>query len=323
MMVKNIWNKLSLNAKVALTITALLVGSFTLFVNARDAMAANLKPISIINADVLKLGDLFDNVGRNADYVIGPAPQPGNDMTLNARTLYRIATALDLQWRPSSSNDQITVRREATIVPYTQIENALKQSLNNKGVFGRFKVSLNNGEPKIILPSDLPENVEISSFKYDNQKDYFQATLVAPSADNPVRKMLVSGLVERIAVIPVLKNTLQNGDIIGHNDIELIEVPEKQVQHNAVMDAEELIGLTPRRMAYGGKFILANMLQRPELVARGEKVNITFREGPLLLNAKGTALQSGSKGDYIRVKNAKSSRTVDAYVIGSNQVVVR
>ncbi len=322
-MIKILWNKISLTVKTALVLTAVITGSSTLFINVRDAMAASLKPVSIINADVLTLGDLFDNVKRNADYVIGPAPQPGKDITLNARTLYRIAVALDLPWRPASNGDQITIRREATVIPYSQIEETLKKSLNEKGVSGRFKVSLNNGEPQMVIPSNLPENVEVSSFRHDNQKDYFQATLVAPSAENPVRKMLVSGFIDRIAVVPVLKNTLQNGDVIGRNDIELIEVPQKKVQHNAIMHADDLIGLTPRRIAYGGKFILANALEKPQLVKRGEKVSITFREGPLLLTAKGTALQSGAKGDYIRIKNAKSSRTIDAYITGSNQVVAQ
>lgn len=322
-MVGTCWNNISLTMRVALVLVMMIALSITVFITARDAMAASLKPVSIINADVVRVGDLFDGVSRNADYVIGAAPQPGRDMTLNARTLYRIASALDIAWRPSSSSDQIIVRREATVVPYAVIEETLKSALNNKGVFGRFTVSLNNGEPHFVLPSTLPPTVEVSSFRYDNQKNYLQATLVAPSAENPFRKMTVTGMVEKIAVVPVLRNTLQNGDIIGRNDIELIEVPEKQLQHNAVLNADDLIGLTPRRIAYGGKFVLANMLERPELVSRGEKVHITFREGPLVLSAKGTALQGGAKDDLIRVKNIASSRMIDALVTGDGQVVVQ
>lgn len=175
----------------------------------------------------------------------------------------------------------------------------------------------------MVLPNDLPQNVEISALHYDNQKDYFQATIVAPSIGNPVKKMLVSGMVERMVKVPVLHGNLQNGDIIGTNDIKIIDVPQKSLQHNIIMDADDLIGMTPRRMAYAGKFILDGTLQRPQLVSRGDKVSITFTEGPLILTAKGKALQSGAKGDIVRVTNINSSRTVDAYVSGENQVVVR
>ena len=322
-MLKNLWFKTSMTVKITLILLALIAGSFTLVVSAQKAMAASLKPISIINDDTLKLGDIFDGISRNQDYVVGAAPQPGHDMILNARTLYRIAVALDLPWRPTSSSDQVVVRREATVVPFSTIESALKSKLNEKGVRGNFNVSLNSGKPTIILPNELPEQVEISSFNYDNQKDYFQASLVSPSLDNPVKKILVNGFVERLVAVPVLRNNLQRGNIIGESDIDMIEVPQKTLQHDIIMNKEDMIGLTPRRFAYAGKFILSGTLEKPQLVERGEKVTIAFQEGPLLLTAKGQAMQSGAKGDLIRIKNINSSRTIDAVITGENQVIVR
>ena len=55
-MVKKLWNNISLSAKVAILMTAIVACSITFFVTARDAMAASLKPVSIINGDVLTLG---------------------------------------------------------------------------------------------------------------------------------------------------------------------------------------------------------------------------------------------------------------------------
>ena len=322
-MLNKFWNNISLTTRITIVFLALIIGPITLFVGARSAMAANLKSVSVINSDTLTLGDLFNGLNRNADYIIGPAPQPGQDMVLNARTLYRIAVALDLPWRPASSGDQIIIRREATVVEYDSIKNALERELKTKGVRGKFNIELNNGEPTIILPNNLPENVEVASLKYNNQKDYFQATLVAPSNDNPIKEILVSGLVERMVSVPVLRSNLQNGDIIGKNDIDMIDVPQKTLQHNVIMDAEDMIGMTPRRIAHAGKFILAGTLGKPLLVTRGDKVSITFNEGPLILTAKGKALQSGAKGDQVRVTNINSSRTVDAIVSGNNQVTVQ
>lgn len=322
-MLNRFWTSLSLSMKIFIVFITLMTCTSYLVITARDAMAANLKSVSVINDDKLKLGDIFDGITRNADYVIGAAPSPGQDMVLNARTLYRIAVALDLAWRPTSSGDQITIRREATVISYNQIENKLKSRLNEKGVTGNFNLALNNGKPSIILPQEFPENVEISAFDFDNQKDVFHATLVAPSIDNPLKKIQVTGLIERMVKIPVLKNNLRHGDIIGLNDIDMIEVAQSKLQHNILMEEKDIIGMTPRRMGYAGKFILAGSLGTPVLVDRGDKVNITFREGPLVLSAKGRALQAGSKGDLIRITNLNSSRTVDAIVSGDGQVIVQ
>jgi flagella basal body P-ring formation protein FlgA len=306
---------------IFLSIAIVIASFFSLFV-INNAHAASLKSVSVISADVLTLGDLFDNVERNADYVIGPAPQPGKDMTLNARTLYRIASALDLAWRPSSTADHITVRREATVVSYSNIENTLRKSLKDKGVSGHFGVKLNNGEPSIILPTNMHANVEVSEFKYDRNRDYFHATLVAPSKDNPIKEIRVSGQVDRRTTIPVLITTLQHGDIISDSDIDMIEISQNDIQHNMITNKKAMIGMTPRRIAYAGKFLQNGALIKPQLVKRGDSVGITFQEGPLTLSAKGKALQSGAIGDVVRVTNSNSSLTVDAVVSGENQVVV-
>ncbi len=287
------------------------------------ANAASLKSVSIVESDVLKVSDIFDGVTHNANYVIGAAPLPGEDMTLNARTLYRIAKALDLSWSPLSSREQITIRREATIISYDDIESTLKQKISEKGVHGHYALELNNGKPSFVIPASFDATVEVTQFQYDMQKDVFSATLVAPSRDNPIKKMTVRGSVERLVSVPVLRSNLQNGDVITKNDIDFINVPQEKLQHDVIMNEEQLIGLTPRRIAHAGKFILNGTLHRPQIVARGEPIVIAFTQGALTLTAKGRALQDGAKGDLIRVKNMDSSRTVDAIVTAANQVAVQ
>ena len=321
-MIKLFWTSKSISLRLMFLSIAIVIASFFSLFIINSAQAASLKSVSVINNDVLTLGDIFDNVERNADYVIGPAPLPGKDMTLNARTLYRIATALDLSWRPASTGDHITIRREATVISYDAIETTLRNELKNNNVSGHFGIKLNNGEPSIVLPTNMAENVEISKFKYDRNRDFFQATLVAPSKDNPLKEIRVSGQVNRLTTIPVLTTTLQHGDIISEYDIEMVEISQNEIQHNMITNKKAIIGMTPRRVAYAGKFLQTGTIIKRQLVKRGNSVGITFQEGPLTLSAKGKALQSGAIGDTVRVTNSNSSRTVDAIVSGENQVVV-
>lgn len=322
-MLNQILRNMTYLSKITIYFLLLLHGVVGLTLLSQKANAASLKSVSIIQGDVMTVADIFDGVQHNADYVIGAAPQPGQDITLNAHTLHRIAVALDLGWRPTSKQDQITIRREATMIPYSMIENSLKKEIKNKGIEGNYNLSLNNGEPNFVLPDNVQQTVEVTDLNYNRQRDYFTATLVAPSAENPIRKMAISGKVERLVKVPVLVTNLQNGDVIGENDIDMINVPQDTLQHDVIMDKEKLIGMTPRRVAYAGKYILDGTLQRPQIVSRGENITIQFKQGPLTLTAKGRALQSGAKGDMIRVKNLNSSQSLDALIIASNQVSVR
>lgn len=322
-MITRFFKETSMSLQAATLLIAILLLGTGVVVGSKVAMAASLKNVSIVTDDVLRLGDIFDNVHRNADYVLGAAPKPGEDMTLNARTLYRIASAMDIEWRPATSGDTITIRREANVVPFDIIQNTIKKEIENKGLDTDFNIELSSGKPSIILPNNLPLNVEVSELNYNHQKDFFTATLVAPSLDNPVRKINVSGLVDRQASVPVLRSTLQNGDVIGKNDIQYVQISTKDIQHNAFMNSEDIVGMTPRRIAHAGKFIQRGSLEKPQLVERGEVITINFYQGPLMLTAKGKALESGAIGDVIRVTNAQSSRTISATVNGSKEVVVR
>jgi len=319
---RNFWNNMTIVRRITFVllsyISILIVASMT----AKMAYAASLKDISVVTTDKIMLKDLFDGVKRNANYVIGPAPKPGEDMVLNARTLYRIAVAMDLPWRPTSSGDTLTVRRDATIVPFIDIEKAIKSELVKNGVNGRYTLTLDDGNKSIVLDKNLPRSVEISAMSFDPTRDIFNATLVAPSAANPVKKINVNGAVTRLVQVPVLREPLRNGMIIGQNDLDYIDMPAKDLQHDTLFKKDDLLGMTPRRIAHAGKPLNVKELQRPQIVSRGEFITIYFKQGPLLLSAKGKALENGAKGDRVTVSNLGSSKNFDAIVSNKNEVIV-
>lgn len=323
-MIKDVMPKILITVRIVLFLAGLGVGVVILFAGTRAALAASVKDIAIVTGDRLTVGDLFDGVAQNADYVLGPSPQPGKDMVLDARTLYRIATALKLDWQPASSAEQIIVRRAATLVPATIIEDTLEKALSEQpGLNGKFTMALHNTPDSIVLPQGEDATVEVAVLSYDPTRDTFDATLAAPSNDNPLKKVTITGQVERIVTIPVLKNGLRNGDVIGAHDLDWIDIPARHVQHDMMTEEKDVVGLTPRRIISAGKPILSGDLQQPLLVSRGEDVTIIFADGPLLLSTKGKAMQNGAKGDYVRVTNIDSNKSFDAYVTASREVTVR
>ena len=135
-MITQLFKEKSLSFQAAALLVVILLVSAGAAFGSKMAMAASLKQISVVSDDVLRLGDVFDNISRNADYVLGAAPKPGEDMVLNARTLYRIASAMDVEWRPATSGDSITIRREANIIPFDIIPWFLVFPALGFGLFG-------------------------------------------------------------------------------------------------------------------------------------------------------------------------------------------
>ncbi len=290
---------------------------------AQSASAISLKHNSVLENNVITLGDVFAGLDHKADKVLGPAPRPGHDMTLNARTLMRIAIAMDLPWRPSSTAEYVVLSRAATVVSPAMIQDTLKNELTSQGLDGRFNVVISSGITELVLPQDQDQSVEVESLSFNGNKNHFSAVLVAPSKANPVIRERVSGNIQHLVELPVLRGAIKNGDIIGKNDIDYIDMRSEFLKHDMVLGAEELVGMTARRIIYPGKPIKENDVQYPQIVKRGELITMVFQNGPLSLTAQGKALESGAKGDMIRVVNANSSKTLEAKITAQKEVTVQ
>ncbi len=290
---------------------------------AASATAMGLKENSNVRNNTITLGDVFYGLPHDQNRVLGNAPRPGEDMTINAQTLLRIATALDLPWRPSSSADYIVLHRAATVIETSEVKDSVIEALKDKGVTGDFDLLFSNENYKIVLPEDQPGTFEISKIKYNSSREWFEATIVAPSKDNPTIRNKISGKVQSMTEIPVLRASIRKGTIINDRDIAYISVPSKTLNHDTILNVKELLGKTPQRIAHGGKPIKAGDIESPRLIKRGDMITMIFENGSLTLTATGKALENGAKGDFIRVANSSSSRTVQAIVTGSKEVTVQ
>ena len=151
----------------------------------------------------------------------------------------------------------------------------------------------------------------------------FDAVLVAPSKEEPLQTLRVSGSIQRMIDVPVLTSTIRKGMVIGARDIDMISIPESDVRHDMALSADDLIGMTPRRVILPSKTVHMNDLQAPLIVERGDIVTMIFDDGGMRLTAKGKALENGAKGDLVRVSNSSSSRNVEAVVTAQREVLVK
>ncbi len=87
-------------------------------------------------------------------------------------------------------------------------------------------------------------------------------------------------------------------------------------------DAAQLVGLTNCRDLPPLRPVLLTMTQQPMLVKRDQPVMMASETGALVIQASGTALKNGRRGDMIRVRNDSSQRVVDVVVVGPGEVAL-
>ncbi len=291
-----------------------------LFFSSGASYAVGIKENSIITDNNIKLGDIFYGLTRDENRILGNAPQPGKDMVLNARTLLRIATALDLPWRPSSNTDQVVLRRDATIISYSQIKEALYTALYDEGIYGDYEISIPARYQQIILPANEPAKISVTNVDIGSNRNVFEITLAAPSAQNPIQQVRIKGQIHQVIHVPVLSNNIENGRIIRASDIKTITIKEKNFSKGIIVDANKLIGMTAKRMLIAGRPIKEMEVIAPQMVERGQIVTLSLNKGTMNISTKVKALENGAKGDVIRVVNLSSNKSLQAIVIDNNRV---
>lgn len=164
----------------------------------------------------------------------------------------------------------------------------------------------------------IPDPLAVAEFWMDPRTGQFLANVI-PSHGGVSR---VSGVMRVMVDLPVPVRRLMPGDVLGPSDLEIARVPLGAVGSYAVADPSELVGLEVRRMLERGRPIMGHSLTKPFAVARGARVTIAFRQGPMRLMAPGRVLNDAHWGDDVRVVNLSSNKTITAVARGDGIVEV-
>lgn len=299
-----------------------LTFGFMLALMCETTHATSLKEYGVITGDTITLGDVFYDLPGNGDRVLGSAPRPGDEITLSARTLLRVAMAMDLEWRPSHNAETITLRRDATIIDYDMIKEHLHTALYDEGISGDYGITIPAQYHRIILPADKPANMVITDMALNHDRRTFIATIKSPSTENPIHHLRIEGSIAPVIKVPVLTRNIANGQTITENDIKYMKIKEHQFGNDMIIDPNDLIGMTARRIITTDRPIRRHNIAAPQVIERGALVTLSLRDGMMNLTTQAKALENGAKGDVIRVVNTASNKTIQAKVIAANEVEI-
>lgn len=303
--------------------TLLLVFSMMFYVSSIANAAILNQDVTIVDEHI-RLGDIFSGVdaNRNASYILGPAPKPGDNLILNNSTLVKLSRAFKLNWAPESDFQQVVISRAATIVSSDDIHEAINKALHQEGFKENYEVVVHNIINDIVLPGYEDVAINVEDLKVDTGSKTFRANVVIPVTHGNDNRIRVIGSLEYMVDVPVVISRLKKGDIIREHDIEYVQIPESKVTSDMIMDQKDLVGTTPRRVLAPQQVVKLSDVELPTLVERGSRVTMILNSGTMKLTAAGKALEDGAAGDVIRVVNLSSKRTIDGFVAPNGTVEV-
>jgi flagella basal body P-ring formation protein FlgA len=121
--------------------------------------------------------------------------------------------------------------------------------------------------------------------------------------------------------LPVPAVTIYPGDLIGEDQLGTRAFIAHTVARATVFDSREaVIGHVARRTLLAGQPIPINAVRDAYLVEQGKTALVIFETGGLTITLQATALQSGSAGDVISLRNNDSGTIIKGTVASDGTV---
>ena len=286
---------------------------------ATPASAATLRPLTTLTAPVVRLADLFDDAGTEAQRVLGTAPAPGARIVVGAAQLAAIARQFGVDWRPASSSDRAVLERPGKLMPRDPVLAALKEALTGVGAPDDADIELPGFSPPLV-PQEADAHAAVEQLDYDAGTGRFTCILAISADGMSLLRMRLSGTLEAMVEVPVPAHRLLPGAVITADDLRMTRVRAGLIRGEVARVAQQAVGLAPRRQIVAGQPMLLAELGHLAAIQKGAQVAMMLETAGLALLAQGVALEPGGIGDRIQVLNPTSRAVVEAVVIAPDRV---
>lgn len=129
--------------------------------------------------------------------------------------------------------------------------------------------------------------------------------------------------VEWVMPVVVANRPLMRGEAVGRDDLTIEQRDVAGMSSGFYSNIDEVVGMVASRSLAAAMPLGPGLLKPPTLIRRGERVTIMAVAGALEVRMEGEALQDGSKGAMIRVRNLSSRQEIEGEVVSPGVVRVR
>jgi flagella basal body P-ring formation protein FlgA len=283
------------------------------------AQASSLRTITTLHGPNVTLSDLFDDSGRNAGRVLGSGPAPGGRIVIEAPQLDAIARQYDVGWRSISSGDRAVLEWPGRPLPKDAVVEAVRTAITAAGDIDDFDVDLPDFVPPTI-PAEAAPVSAVSDVDLDKLTGRFSAMLTVTAGGMNPAHMKLAGRIELMTEAPVAVARMLVDTVVRVEDVRMARI--RKPPSPIAGTIEQVAGMQLRRPVAAGLPLRLEDVFRPALVQRGSVVIMELTSPGLTVTGPAVVVDSGVKGEVVRVQPKNSSSLVFAEIVGPGQVKV-
>lgn len=196
----------------------------------------------------------------------------------------------------------------------TSITEQIQQSLGLDDIDIELTITSNH-LPTIISKQHLIDNIILSKPATNSMGGNFKAKIQF----NDSSSLTLIGRYTTFTYAPTSSKFLKAGSIVTAEDITLKRVKLRDIRMN---NNRDIVGMQVRRNIGTGSIIKPSDLSSPIIIHNNDVVNLLYSSSGITLQTSGIAMENGSAGDTISIKNQKTGVILNGTVINNNLVEI-
>jgi flagella basal body P-ring formation protein FlgA len=310
-----------------------------------DTLAAGdiqLRPAVVAQGDVVRLVDVADFHGVSPEQRLGieylpliPAPAEGLTRSISAQDVREIMSLYGLSVPEIKIAGECRVagksRSEAALVSLEQpivATNSSEQRATE--AITRYLQSKDRlpTEWRVQVTASREQQAKLTAFgeleitggqaPWTGRQAFTVRDAQAPGA----RAVIVKADVVRVARALVAKRSLQIGDVVTADDVEVGEITPSALSAGALTTVAEAVGKEVKRPVAEGQPFPAGSLQRPVVVKRGELISVHSVAAGVQVKVAAKALADGGLGEVILLESPDTRKQFPARITGRQEAMV-
>jgi flagella basal body P-ring formation protein FlgA len=200
------------------------------------------------------------------------------------------------------------------------LEYAVEQYLKSSGLDERYEIEVSSIDPRLRLTACSNEDLDAS---LQSPAQPIGRVNVKVSCTNASPwTVYVPAQVHLFRDVVMVTRPLKRGETLSGDDVAMVERDIGQLNQSYLTAADQAVGYTLTRPVVADQVLTPGHLEQTSVVQKGDQVVIVARSGAINVRMPGEAMNAGSVGEQIRVRNLTSERVIKARVTGPGSVEV-
>lgn len=177
-------------------------------------------------------------------------------------------------------------------------------------------VLLNSNDELLLAKAGEFSKLEVKSYSSNKMLGSVAFRIILYGKDGHQKESLtINPVIQRRVDVIVASEALTKGQVIRKSDLKTAPTWIDSNSRDLILDENDCIGKEVAKKINSGEFIRPSDVLMPVCAKKGDIIWVECVAGALSVRVAATVLESGRRGDFIKVKNNSSNKVIEVELV--------